>query len=209
VNKEKNIMAVKLDKKTIDIKAIARKALKDDKLLAELLDNLWSKNETIRYNSHKILTQISEEQPKILYTHWDYLAKFLDSDNTYHKLSAVILLANLTKVDKANKFEKIFNKFYGLLDDKSFITAAYVSGVSGKIALVKPQLQTKITNKLLSIDKTHHEQERKDLAKASVIEAFEEYYEQAKYKKRIVEFVEKQLDCASPKTKKKAKEFLR
>jgi hypothetical protein len=202
-------MSVNLDKKTIDIKAIARKALKDDKLLAELLNNLWSKNETIRYNSHKVLTQISEEQPQTLYTHWDYLVKFLDSDNTYHKLSAVILLANLTKVDKDNKFEKIFNKFYGLLDDKSFITAAYVSGVSGKIALAKPNLQTKITNRLLNIDKTHHQQERKDLAKASIIEAFEEYYEQAKYKKRIVEFVEKQLDCASPKTRKKAKEFLK
>jgi hypothetical protein len=117
-------------------------------------------------------------------------------------------LANLTKVDKDNKFEKIFNKFYGLLDDKSFITAAYVSGVSGKIALSKPQLQTKITNRLLSIDKTHHHQERKDLAKASIIEAFEEYYEQARYKNKMLEFAEKQLDCASPKTRNKAKEFL-
>ena len=201
-------MSVNLDKKTIDIKAIARKALKDEKLLAELLDNLWSKNETIRYNSHKVLLQISEEQPKTLYTHWDYLVKFLDSDNTYHKLSAVILLANLTKVDKVNKFEKIFTKFYGLLDDKSFITAAYVSGVSGKIALAKPNLQTKITNRLLSIDKTHHQQERKDLAKANIIEAFEEYYEQARYKNKMLDFVEKQLDCASPKTRKKAREFL-
>jgi hypothetical protein len=205
----KNIMAVNLDKKNIDMKAIARKALKGDKLLAELLENLWSKNETIRYNSHKVLTQISEEQPKTLYNHWDYLVKFLDSDNTYHKLSAVILLGNLTKVDKDKKFEKIFDKFYGLLDDKSFITAAYVSGVSGKIALSKPNLQTKITNRLLSIDKTHHQQERRDLAKASIIEALEEYYKQARDKKRIVEFVEKQLDCASPKTRKKAKEFLK
>ena len=48
--------------------------------------------------------------------------KFLDSDNTYHKLSAVLLLANLTRVDKDNKFEKIFNRYYGLLDDRSFIS---------------------------------------------------------------------------------------
>jgi len=202
-------VSVNLDKKDIDIKAIAKKALKDDKLLAELLDNLWTKKETIRYNSHKVLLQISEEQPKLLYGHWEYFARFLDSDNTYHKLSAIILLANLTKVDRNNKFEKIFNKFYGLLNDKSFITAAYVCSASGKIALAKPKLQTKITNRLLSIDKTHHEQERKDLVKTFIFEAFEAYYDQIRGKKKIVEFVEKQINCASPKTRKAAQEFLK
>jgi hypothetical protein len=202
-------VSVNLDKKSIDIKTIAKKALKDDKLLTELLENLWSKKETIRYNSHKVLSQISEKQPKLLYGHWDYFVEFLNSDNTYHKLSAIILLANITKVDRDNKFEKIFNKFYGLLNDKSFITAAYVSGASGKIALAKPKLQTKITNRLLSIDETHHEQERKDLVKANIIEAFEKYYDQIRGKKKILEFVEKQINCESPKTRKAAKEFLK
>lgn len=202
-------MAIELDKKNIDITAAAKKALKDNKLLAELLENLWSKNENIRYNSHKVLFLITEQHPQKLYPKWDYLVKFLDSDNTYHKLSAMHLLANLTKVDKKNKFEKIFAKFYGLLEDKSFITAAYVCGVSGKIALAKPKLQTKITNRLLNIDKTHHQQERIDLVKASIIEAFEQYFDKAKNKKKITEFVRQQLDCQSPKTKKAAKKFLK
>ena len=202
-------MPVELNKKNIDIKAVAKKALKDDKLLAELLGNLHSKNENIRYNSHKVLFFITEQQPQSLYPYWDYLVEFLDSDNTYHKLSAVHLLANLTRIDKKNKFEKMFEKFYGLLDDKSFITASYVCSASGIIAKAKPKLQTKITNRLLDIDKTHHEQERKDLVKAAIIEAFEEYFDQAKNKKRIVDFVRKQLDCQSPKTRKAAKEFLK
>jgi hypothetical protein len=202
-------VTIDLNKKEIDIKAVAKKALKDDKLLAELLENLRSKNENIRYNSHKILYLITEEHPQKLYPKWDYLVKFLDSDNTYHKLSAVHLLANLTRVDKKNKFENIFDTFYGLLEDKSFITAAYVCGVSGKIALAKPKLQTKITNRLLNIDKTHHQQERKDLIKAYIFEAFGEYFDRAKNKKKITEFVKQQLNCQSPKTKKAAKEFLK
>ena len=202
-------MPVNLNNKNIDIKAVAKKALKGDKLLAELLENLWSKNENIRYNSHKVLFFITEQHPQRLYPHWDKLVEFLDSDNTYHKLSAVHLLANLTRIDSKNKFEKIFEKYYGLLDDKSFITAAYVCSASGKIAKAKPKLQAKITNRLLNIDKTHHQQERKDLVKAAIIEAFQEYYEHVKNKKRIVDFVRKQLDCQSPKTKKAAKEFLK
>jgi hypothetical protein len=202
-------MPANLNNKNINIKAIAKKALKDDKLLAELLDNLWSKNETIRYNSHKVLCLISQEHPRILYPQWDYFAQFLKSDNTYHKLSAIHILANLIKADTKGKFEKMFDWFYGLLDDKSFITAAYLAGASGKIARAKPKLQAKITNRLLNIDKTHHQQERKDLVKASVIEAFEEYFEQTRNKKVILEFVEKQLNCESPKTRKTAKEFFK
>ena len=201
-------MLIDLNVKKLDIEAAAKIAIKDKKLREELVENLWSKNETLRYNSHKILFAITEQKPEILYSKFDELVKFLDSDNTYHKCSAVWLLANLTQVDKDDKFEKIFDKYYSLLDDKSFITAAYVAQASGVIALAKPKLQVKITNRLLSIDKTHHEQERRDLTKASIIEAFTQYFDQVKNKKVIIDFVQEQLNCQSPKTRKKAKEFL-
>jgi hypothetical protein len=201
-------MSIDLNNKNINIKAVAKKAVKNDELMATLLDSLWSKNETIRYNCHKVLFLLTQEQPQTLYSKWDYFEEFLESDNTYHKLSAVLLLANLTQIDKDNKFERLFDRYYDLLDDKSFITAAYVAGASGKIARAKPRLRTRITNRLLNIDKTHHNPERKDLVKASIIEAFEEYIGQTRDKKRIVDFVQQQLSCRSPKTKKAAKEFL-
>ena len=202
-------MSIDLNDKKLDIEAATKVALKDKNIREELLNNLWSKNETLRYNSSKILFSVTELKPELLYSKFDDLVKFLDSDNTYHKLSAVLLLGNLTKADKDNKFEKIFSKYFSLLDDKSFITAAYIAQACGVIAIAKPNLQTKITNKLLAIDKTHHEQERIDLVKASIIETFEKYYEQAKNKKKILAFVEEQLNCQSPKTRKKAKKFLK
>jgi hypothetical protein len=201
-------MSIDLNNKNINIEAVAKKAVKNDELMATLLDSLWSKNETIRYNCHKVLFLLTQEQPQTLYSKWDYFEEFLESDNTYHKLSAVLLLANLTQIDKDNKFERLFDRYYDLLDDKSFITAAYVAGASGKIARAKPRLRTRITNRLLNIDKTHHNPERKDLVKASIIEAFEGYIGQTRNKKRIVDFVQQQLNCKSPKTKKAAKEFL-
>ena len=202
-------MSIDLNDKKLDIEAAMKIALKDEKLRSDLVDNLWSKNETVRYNSSKILFALTQQKPELLYDKWDDVVKFLDSDNTYHKLSAVLLLGNLTKADKDKKFEKLFNKYYSLLDDKSFITAAYIAQASGTIALTKPNLQTKITKKLLKIDETHHPQERKDLAKASIIEAFAQYYKNAKNKKAILTFVQTQLNSHSNKTRKKAKEFLK
>ena len=200
---------IELNDKNMDVEGFAKKALKNKNVLSKLRDNLTAKNETVRYNSAKVLFLISEEHPDVLYSEWDYFVGLLSSDNTYWKCSAIRILANLARGDGENKFEKIFNIYYGLLDDKSIIPAAYVAGDSSKIAKAKPELQTKITQRLLNIDETHHKQERKDLIKSAIIESFNEYYEDIKNKKKIIEFVKKQLECQSPKTRKAAANFLR
>jgi hypothetical protein len=198
-----------LSDKSVSVESVAKRALKDKQVFSELLEGILSKKETIRYNSFKVLLLLSEKHSEMLYPHWDYFKDLLNSDNTYFKYIAIYIIANLTRVDSKNKFEKIFAKYYNLLNDNSVIPAAHLAGNSGKIARAKPKLQTKITNKLLSIDKTHHDSERRDLIKGYAIESFSEYFEEAKNKKGIIEFVETQLNSKSPRTKKKAKEFLK
>ena len=126
--------------------------------------------------------------------------------NSFHKYIAIWIIANLTKADPKNKFEKLFDDYYGLLGAKSVIPAAHVAAKSGKIALAKPELQADITSRLLNIDSTV--QKHKDLVKASAIEAFDVYFEQSRDQSKIIEFVKAQLNCESPKTRKMAKEFL-
>ncbi len=198
-----------LDKKSVDVESFAKKALKDEKVFSELFEGILSKKDTIRYNSFKVLLLISEEHPEVLIPKWDFFVKLLSSDNTYHKNIAVNIIPNLTSADTENRFEKIFDQYYSLLDDKSVIPAAQLAGNSGKIAKAKPKLRTEITNRLLGIDETHHAPHRKELIKAGAIEAFSEYFEEADNKKRIIEFVKKQLNSESPKTRKKAEEFLK
>ena len=48
-------MPLDLNDKKLDIEAAAKVALKDHNLREELFDNLLSKNETLRYNSSRIL----------------------------------------------------------------------------------------------------------------------------------------------------------
>jgi len=47
-----------------------------------------------------------------------------------------------------------------------------------------------------------------DLVKSDIIEAFDEYFEDAANKEKIIEFVKGQLDCDSPKTRKAVARFL-
>ena len=139
---------------------------------------------------------------------WDYFAEFLDSNNTYWKISAILIIANLAKIDRDNKFENLFEKYYQLLDDRSMITAVYAASSSGKIVRAKPSLEARVTGELLDIDRTHHSSDRRDLIKAGIMEAFDEYFEEAREKAKIIGFVEQQLTSASPKARKIAREFL-
>jgi len=202
-------MLPEMSRKDADIAYVAEKALQDRELLSETLKGLNSKEETFRYNCSKVLFHISRENGEELYPEWDYLAAFLRSVNSYHKMSAILILANLTNVDLHNKFEDTFNTFYGLLDDKSMVVAYYIASGSGKIVKAKPSLEPRITERLLDIDKTQHNSDRKDLIKAGIIEAFNEYFEDTAQKEKIIDFVKQQLKSSSPKTRKLAAAFLK
>jgi hypothetical protein len=190
-------------------KELAKNATRDKGLFAELLQRILSKDDRTRYTSFKALMFISEERPELLYPHWNYFADMLDRENTHSKYIAICLIASLTRADAESRFEKMFDRYYRLLDDKSVTPSAHVARNSGRIVKAKPELEAKITGKLLSIDGTHHRLSHKELIKSEAIEAFNEYFGEAKDKKKIMEFVKEQLESKSPKTRKNASEFLK
>jgi hypothetical protein len=191
-----------------DLAQAVELALADSKILGKILKGMLSKNETYRYNCYKVLFKISSNAPQVLYPEWDYFDEFMSSPNSYHRMAAANIIANLTKNDTEDRFEGIFDQYFGLLDDKSMITAIYTAQNAGEMATSKPRLRDKITERLLAIDGTHYAQDRKDLIKAGVIQSFEEIFEPSPDKERILAFVREQLDCQSPKTRKIAKYFL-
>jgi len=196
------------DKEHPDLEKATQLALANGKALKVLLDGVLSKDDTYRYNCFKVLLQISEDHPLILYPEWDYFVGLLGSSNSYHRSIALQIIANLTKVDDKARFDGIFDQYFGLLDDEKVVTARHLAQSAGRIVRAKPHLQARITERLLEIDGTHHTQERKDLIKADIIQSFEEFFQDSGDKKEILAFVEKQLRCSSPKTRKAAKAFL-
>jgi hypothetical protein len=208
-------MLTELSDRNADIALLAERASSDSSLLSEIVGglrlkvNTKSPEETVRYNCHKVLMHIARTRGEILYQQWDNLAQFLSSDNSYHKMAAVQLIAGLAKADGENRFEKIFDTYFGLLDDQSVIVAIYVASNAGKIVNAKPGLEPRVTERLLEIETTHHVPGRKALVAAGAIEAFGEYMPQASNRERILEFVNSQQQSGSPKAKKLAKEFLK
>ncbi|MHA2059995.1 MAG: hypothetical protein ACW976_04370 [Candidatus Ranarchaeia archaeon] len=177
-------------------------------IFEDVLKGLLTRNETLRHNCYKVLLKISEKDPERLYPKWDFFVDLLKEGTTSRKFMGVNIISNIIKVDAENKFEKIFETFYGLLNDKSVIPVSHVAGNSGKIIKAKPHLQSKITRKLLNIEQFSHDSKQKELVKAYVIDAFDEYYKDSEDKPKIMGFVQAQLASKSPKTQKKAKAFI-
>lgn len=202
-------MLQEISKKNVSIENIAKKIVKDKKLLNDLFEYVKSDKAVVKYNSLKVLIFLSEHQPDILYQEWDFFVKLLDNDNTFLRAIGLRILANLTKIDKENYFEKIFEKYYSLLDDKSMINSANIAGLSGIIAQAKPHLQGRITDKLLTIDKTHHSSECKNIIKGKAILSFNQYIDEYEDKEKIIRFVKKELNNTRSATRKKAEKILK
>ncbi|MHC1782185.1 MAG: hypothetical protein AB9891_05390 [Anaerolineaceae bacterium] len=183
----------------------------DQKSIKECLlaiDPASTKTE-IRSAGYKTLLKIAEEQPETLLPYWDRLAALLHCGNGSTQYIAVHLLAPLARGDRDGRLDDLLDDFFSLLDDKSVMVASHTAAVAGQIALAQPQLQERITKKLFGIPQTHFDAERKGLVAGYAIGSFEEYFEQAGDQDEIAAFIRRQLNSASPKTRKMAAAFLK
>jgi ATP-dependent Clp protease adapter protein ClpS len=99
---------------------------------------------------------ISEEHPEKLYPQWNLFEKMLNSDNNTLKFYAIHVLANLTKIDRNRKFEKIFEQFFNILNGDALVPACHVAYVLSKIANAKPELAERITERLIDLKRATH-----------------------------------------------------
>jgi len=197
-----------LNTKNIDVENLAKEATRNKELISELLKGVINKSELIRYNSSHVLDVISQKNPEILYSKFDYFVEMLGSSNAYHQCCAIELIANLACSDPEHKFEKIFNKYFAILKNEKTIPSAYLARNSGKIALAKPDLREKITEILLSIDLIH-KGKQVELIKSHAIESLDQYFEFIEQQDDIIEFIKNQINSQSPKTRKAAQKFLK
>jgi hypothetical protein len=208
VNVDATLRKLLADKQQPHLEEATQLALSDRQALDQILAGIVAKDDVYRFNCFQVLYRLSEEQPETLSPHWDYIAGLLDSDNSYHRSIAGQLLANLSQADTEGRFEVIFDRIFALLDDAKIVPARQFAQHVGRIARARPELQARITERLLTVDETHHTESRKDLLKGDVIVAFDEYFVDSPDQERILAFVEQQLACSSPTTRNAAQAFL-
>jgi hypothetical protein len=208
-----NELLKKLAAKTLTKDELRRKVEHDFSLLPTLLTGLSSPKAAIRYGCAKILMDLSAEYPEKLYPYMDTFVLLLGSKYRILTWNAMAIIANLAKVDREQKFEAVFDRYYSFLNEEYMVTVANVVSNSGKIALAKPYLIPKITEKLLTVENLsvtpHLTDECKRVIAEHAIGAFDLFFDKVEQKEKVLAFVERQLNSSRKHLSVQAESFLK
>ena len=199
--------------KTVTKEELLDRVKEDFSLIPLLLKGVDHSKAAVRYGCSKVLMDLSEEHPEKLYSHFDFFVSLLDSKYRILTWNALAIVANLTRVDTAKKFDAVFDKYYSFLGNDYMVTVANVVGNSSKIALAKPYLIPKITDELLKaqdISTTPHlTEECKRVIAQQTIKTLDLFFDRIDQKERVSSFVKLHLDSPRKKLRTAAEKFLK
>ncbi len=184
-----------LAQKVITPDELAAQVYANPDLLPEIFLGLHAKPARIKYGCLKVLQLLSEQQPELLYPHFDKVVQLLDSEVTFFKWGAILMVAQLTRVDTAHKFEPLFEKYFAPITGAELIPAGNVMRGAATIARAKPELTERITQELLKVESARYQtDECRNVAIGHAIKAFGEFFAQLENLTAVLEFVQRQLN---------------
>ncbi len=202
----------KLGGKVFTKDKLLQKVERDFSLLPVVLKGTSSLKAAVRYGCAKVLMDMSEKYPEILYPYFDDFIVFLKSKYRILTWNAMAIIANLTGVDRNHKFEAIFDQYYGFLNDEYMVTVANVVGNSAKIALAKPHLVQRITGELLKVENIrltpHLTAECKRVIIEHTIKSLDVFFEKIEAKEQVLSFARRHLRSTRTSLRKEAGSFL-
>jgi hypothetical protein len=200
----------RIGRKNSNPAAIAALVIKEPGLIASLIAGLSAPQPRVKYKCEKVLRLVGEQQPEILYPHFDFFAGMLDCENSILKWGAIQNLANLARADVLDKLELILDRYLSPIPGPVMITAASTIGGLAKIAVAKPGLADLIAREILKVQEAHYQTaECRNVAIGHAVDAFDRCFDQIQKKTAVVAFVREQLKNTRPAVRKRAAAFLR
>lgn len=202
----------RLEDKSITKLELAKAAEGDFRLLPTLINGISSPKAAIRYGCSSVLLDLSQRHPEKLYPYFNHFAGLLGGKYRILTWNATAILANLSAVDVDGRFESIFDKYFGLIEDGYLVTVANVVGNSGKIALAKPHLTEEIVDEILRVDGVpvtpHLSEECRRVIAEKAIESIDSFCSQVKDRGRVLDFAGNYLDSPRSSLRIKAGKFI-
>jgi hypothetical protein len=201
-----------LANKSLSKQELLEQAKKDATVRSMVLQGINSPRAAIRYGCAKVLMDLSEEDPELLYPSMKVFIDLLDSKYRILVWNALTILANLTRVDDAKQFDVIVDRYYSLIQNDYLVTVANVVGNSSTIALAKPYLIPQIVDHLLTVDELsttpHLTEECKRVLAQHVIKAMDAFFDHIEDKERVIAFVKRHRNSSRAKLRTSAQKFL-
>lgn len=208
-------LLMQLTQKAITKKELTTAVERNITLLPLIVEGVASPKAHVRYTCAGLLVNLTEKYPEKLYRYMDFFVALLDSNYRILKWNGMAAISNLCQVDVDKKFDAVFNKYYGFLNDEYMVTVANVIANSAKIAQSKPYLAPQITKELLRVQEIHTTphltEECTRVVTEKAVECFDKLFNtmSAREKTEVVAFVKRQLDSSRVSLRREAQLFLK
>jgi hypothetical protein len=132
-----------------DLQEAAKRLSKDD--IPQLVEWLSLKDDKIRYQAFLLLQNRSVFFDDV-YPYWETFCDKIKNANSYQRSIGLMLVAENTKWDQKNRIENAIDEYLELLNDEKPVTIRQCIQSLAKIAAIKPGLNNKIADRLISFN---------------------------------------------------------
>ena len=204
-------MIERVAEKDFDVDEFVQMAISDENARHEIVHQMLTNPAImVYYHCYYVVDKASQTQPELFYPYWDEIVGLLHHRNSYHRDFALEIIGNLTKVDQKDRFSEIEDTYFGIINDEKFMTGNCCVKNLLKVYRHKARLRGRIIETLLDIDnRCDYTEKQKAVLKADVLDIFDEVHEEVPEQDEINEFIRAEVNCISPKTRRKAKDLVR
>ena len=201
----------KISEKNFDMDAFVQLTFDDGNARNEIVQNmLTNPSIMVYYHCFYVIDAASQKRPDLFYPYWNEIVQLLHHKNSYHRDFALEIIGNLTKIDQENRFSDIEEEYFGLINDEKFMTGNRCVRNFLKIFKYKADQRARIVETLLNIDqRCNYTEKQKGVLKSDVLEILDEIYTEVSEQDKINALIRAEVNCISPKTRKKAKELIK
>ncbi len=135
--------------------------------MKEKINNLYNKDNVLAYKNLLDLEVICTESNE-LYNYFDDILKLLSDKNSFIRVRGFRLICNLAQWDKDNKINKNIDFILNELDDNTGTSVRQCIQKLNLILLYKPELSSKIEDKINNLDISKYKETMKSLIKKDI-----------------------------------------
>ena len=204
------LVVTQLARAVSDPERLAAEATKNPELIAGLLEGLAADTARVRFGCSKALGLLSASRPDLLYPHFDSFVRLLDSKNKVFQWNAAFVLSHLARVDAANRFNALFDKYFSPIAGPVMITAANVIRHAPRLARAKPHWADRIAAEVLKVGRARYDTpECRNVAIGHAMLALGSFLDLLRDPAPVWRFARRQVKNSRPATRKKAAQLLK
>jgi hypothetical protein len=118
---------------------IAEAVLSQPERGADLLAGLQSDQARVKFGCAKVVRYLSKRQPALLYPHFDFFVRLLDSPNKILQWEGLGVLSHLAAVDVEDRFVAIWDRYFAPIPGPAMINAANAIRGGARVSRARPQ----------------------------------------------------------------------